>query len=65
MNTMTNAEKAKRQFRTLRELATITGKHYRTLHRAAKNHKIRTVRFGASVMVPEAEVERILQHGWR
>jgi excisionase family DNA binding protein len=62
---MESAEKTKRQFRSLRELATITGKHYRTLHRAAKSGKIRANRFGSSLMVPEAEVTRILERGWR
>jgi hypothetical protein len=62
---MKNAEKRQKQFHSLRELATMTDKCYRTLHRAAKEGKIRTVRFGASIMVSEQEVQRILTHGWR
>jgi excisionase family DNA binding protein len=53
-----------REFDSLRELSQRTGKTYRTLHRAVRAGKIKTVRFGGSVMVPKREVERILAHGF-
>jgi excisionase family DNA binding protein len=53
-----------KEFDSLRELAQRTGKTYRTLHRAARSGKIKTVRMGGSVMVPKREVERILSHGF-
>jgi hypothetical protein len=52
-------------FRTLVELATKTGKCYRSIHRAVQAGKIRTVYFGASRLIPPEEWERVLQHGWR
>ncbi len=58
-----NQEVAK-EFDSLRELAQRTGKTYRTLHRAVRAGKIKTIRFGGSVMVPKREVERILAHGF-
>jgi Helix-turn-helix domain len=48
----------------LQAVATMTGKCYRTIHRAAKSGKIKTIRLGASRMVPRREVERILQRGF-
>ncbi|MBZ5538234.1 MAG: helix-turn-helix domain-containing protein [Acidobacteriia bacterium] len=53
-----------REFESLRELSQRTGKTYRTLHRAVRAGKIKTVRFGCSVMVPKREVERILARGF-
>jgi len=53
-----------REFESLRELSERTGKTYRTLHRAARAGKIKTVRFGGSVMVSKQEVSRILAHGF-
>jgi excisionase family DNA binding protein len=53
------------EFESLKRLAQLTGKTYRTIHRATRAGKIRVVRFGGSVMVPRREVERILEHGWR
>jgi hypothetical protein len=46
------------------DVATKTGKCYRTIHRAIKAGKIKTIRLGASVMIPRREVERILQRGF-
>ena len=54
-----------RQFHSLSELAGTTGKTYRTIHRAVQAQKIKTVRFGASRMIPQHEYERVLEHGWR
>ena len=59
------SEPERREFRSLRELADTTGKAYRTIHRAVRSGKIKTVRFGGSVMIPAHEYERILHHGWR
>jgi excisionase family DNA binding protein len=55
---------AAKEFNSLRELSELTGKTYRTLHRAVRAGKIKIVRFGGSVMVPKREVERILAHGF-
>jgi excisionase family DNA binding protein len=52
------------EFVTLKELAGQIGTVYRTVHRAAQNKKIKTVRFGGLVKVPRREVERILAHGF-
>jgi excisionase family DNA binding protein len=57
-------QQAAKEFDSLRELSERTGKTYRTLHRAVKAGKIKTIRFGGSVMVPRREVERILAQGF-
>ena len=57
-------QQVSREFDSLRELSQRTGKTYRTLHRAVRAGKIKTVRFGGSVMVPKREVERILAQGF-
>lgn len=57
-------QQAAKEFDSLRKLSERTGKTYRTLHRAVKAGKIKTIRFGGSVMVPRREVERILAHGF-
>jgi hypothetical protein len=54
-----------RQFYSLSELAKVTGKAYRSIHRAVRAGKIRTVTFGGSRMIPEHEYRRVLAHGWR
>lgn len=61
---MRDNQQVPKEFESLRELAQRTGKTYRTLHRAVRARKIKTVRFGGSVMVPKAEVSRILTHGF-
>lgn len=61
---MRGTEKKTREFESLRELSERTGKNYRTLHRAVRAGKIKVIRFGGSIMVPKAEVERVLQHGF-
>ena len=61
---MQGNQQVAREFDSLRELSQRTGKTYRTLHRAVRAGKIKTVRFGGSVMVPKREVERILAHGF-
>ena len=61
---MQGSDKKEREFERLRDLAQRTGLHYRTLHRAVKAGKIRTVRLGGAVVVPKREVERILAHGF-
>jgi hypothetical protein len=57
--------KSQRQFHSLSELAGVTGKDYRSIHRAVQAGKIKTVNFGASRMIPKHEYERVLAHGWR
>jgi excisionase family DNA binding protein len=61
---MAVSNQVEREFETLRELSQRTGKTYRTLHRAVQAGKIKTVRFGGSVMVPKREVERVLEKGF-
>jgi excisionase family DNA binding protein len=61
---MRDNQQVPREFESLRELSQRTGKTYRTLHRAVRAGKIKTVKFGGSVMVPKREVERILAHGF-
>ena len=61
---MRGNQQVAKEFDSLRELSQRTGKTYRTLHRAARAGKIKTVRFGGSVMVPRREVERILEQGF-
>lgn len=51
-------------FTGLKELAGKLGTSYRTVHRAVKAGKIKTVRFGSLVKVPKQEVERILARGF-
>jgi excisionase family DNA binding protein len=51
-------------FRTLKALAQRIGICYRTVHRAAQANKIKTIRFGASRLIPRAEWERIMQRGF-
>jgi excisionase family DNA binding protein len=53
-----------KDFSTIKELSQRIGKCYRTVHRAAQAGKIKTVRFGASRMIPRAEVQRILTKGF-
>ncbi len=53
-----------KDFSTIKELSQQIGKCYRTVHRAAQAGKIKTVRFGASRLIPRSEVERILQRGF-
>jgi len=47
------SQQVAKEFDSLRELSQRTGKTYRTLHRAVRAGKIKTVRFGGSVMVPK------------
>lgn len=61
---MRGSQPVEREFESLRWVAEKTGKDYRTIHRAARAGKIKTVRFGGSVMIPRQEVERILQRGF-
>ena len=61
---MKGTPQVERRFESLRWLAETTGKSYRTIHRAARVGKIKTVRFGGSVMVPRQECERILTRGF-
>lgn len=51
-------------FTGLKDLAEVVGVNYRTIHRAVKLGKIRTVRCGSLLKVPKQEVERILAKGF-
>ena len=48
----------------LQDLAKETGISYRTLHRAAKEGRIKIVRLGGSIRVPRKERERIIAKGF-
>lgn len=69
--TMSDSELVKKEvfarekgFWTIKELSQQIGKCYRTVHRAAQAGKIKTIRFGASRLIPRAEAERVLQRGF-
>jgi predicted site-specific integrase-resolvase len=49
---------------SLKDVCAKTGKCYRTIHRYARMGKIKTIRLGASVMVPKAELLRITTRGF-
>lgn len=57
-------EKPEQQFQSVGYVAALIDKCPRTLYRGIKTGKITAVRFGASVMIPRREVERILQKGF-
>lgn len=59
-----NQDKPLKEFQTIRELADRAGKCYRTIHRAVQAGKIKSVRFGGSVMIPRREAERVLEKGF-
>jgi excisionase family DNA binding protein len=63
-NAVTEAIARQKDFSTIKELSERIGTCYRTVHRAAQAGKIKTVRFGASRLIPRSEVERILQRGF-
>ena len=51
-------------FESLTNLACELGTCYRTVHRAAQENKIPTIRIGGRRKVPRAEYERILKEGF-
>jgi excisionase family DNA binding protein len=59
-----NTKQVEKEFGTIRELSQRTGLCYRTLHRRVKEGKIKSIRFGGSVLIPRREVERILERGF-
>lgn len=61
MDTTKQTEKA---FDTIKELSQLTGKCYRTIHRAVRAGKIKSVRMGGSVLIPRHEVQRVLTKGF-
>lgn len=61
---MLEQRRTEREFFTLKELSVKIGQTYRTLHRAARDGRIKTIRFGGSVRVPRREVERLLVKGF-
>jgi excisionase family DNA binding protein len=58
-------EVTEKGFYSMKELATLSRRCYRTILRAVQERKIRSVNFGRAVMIPAEEVDRILKHGWR
>lgn len=61
---MNKGKEVEKAFDTIKELSERTGKCYRTIHRAVRAGKIKSVRLGASVMIPRREVERVLEKGF-
>jgi excisionase family DNA binding protein len=61
---MRGGPQVEREFESLRWVAEKTGKSYRTIHRAVRAGKIKTIRFGGSVMVSKQEVARVLTKGF-
>jgi len=61
---MSEKQGNQKEFESIRGLSERTGKCYRTIHRAIKTGRIKSVRLGASVMIPRREVERILEKGF-
>lgn len=63
---MSNAERKneKRMLHTVARLAAETDTSERHVRRAIKDGKIRIVRMGGAVRIPEAERLRILQRGF-
>jgi hypothetical protein len=55
---------AEKELYSIKDLCTITGKCYRTIHRRIGEGKITVIRLGASVMIPKREVERIVAKGF-
>lgn len=53
-----------KQIDSVRDVSAMTGKHPRTIYRAIKTGRIRTIRLGASIGIPHAEVRRILERGF-
>jgi excisionase family DNA binding protein len=57
-------EHFKREFGSMREASERTGKDYKTLYRAAKAGKFKTIKFGGSRLIPRAELERLMVDGF-
>lgn len=60
----TKAEKPAKQMHSIGDVSAVTGKCYRTIHRAIKEGKIKAVRLGGSVMIPAVELRRICERGF-
>jgi excisionase family DNA binding protein len=52
-----------RRAETMREFAKSLGVSYDTAWRASSDGRLRTIRFGKRLLVPAAEVERVLSEG--
>lgn len=63
-NKMDRGKQIEKAFDTIKELSVRTGKCYRTIHRAVRAGKIKSVRLGGSVLIPRREVERVLEKGF-
>jgi excisionase family DNA binding protein len=55
---------AEKAYLSLRELSQQLGVSYRHIHRAVKDGKVRVIRLGTVLRVPQHEVVRILEHGF-
>lgn len=54
----------KKLFFSMSEVANATGTCYATIGRAIKMRKIKAVKFGKSVRISRAELERIMKEGY-
>lgn len=55
---------AEKELHTIAEVCAKTGLCYRTIHRHVRAGRIKSIRLGASVMIPRRELERILVKGF-
>lgn len=60
----TKTEKPEKQMHSIGYVSAVTGKCYRTIHRAVQDGKIKAVRLGGSVMIPAGELRRICERGF-
>ena len=61
---MADTKQAEKEFESVTDVARRIGKCYRTVHRAVQAGKIKSIRFGGSLMIPRREVEKILERGF-
>jgi hypothetical protein len=57
-------EQPEKQMHSIRYVSAVTGKCYRTIHNAIKSGRIKAIRLGGSVMVPDGELRRICERGF-
>jgi hypothetical protein len=57
-------KRPEKQIDSVGDVSAMIGKHPRTIYRAIKTGRIKTIRLGASIGIPHAEVERILAKGF-
>ena len=58
------AEKTGRVLFDIKDVSGWIGMSYRSIHRAVRQGRIKSVRCGGSVKIPQQEVERLLEKGF-